>query len=141
MNFYSYSTLETRLNIQWVSWTIVTTPSTVEINYITVLWISKGTLNCEKFTLNFTNYSWMKTVHTWLNYTQVDSVFFICLFPSSKQIIWGFELTPTYVNPTGWRVNCTNRLPIQILIYTMIFSTLYHEFVCHVEHYSVELDT
>ena len=25
--------------------------------------------------------------------------------------------------------------------YTMIFSTLYHEFVCHVEHYSVELDT
>ena len=29
----------------------------------------------------------------------------------------------------------------QILIYTMIFSTLYHEFVCHVEHYSVELDT
>ena len=26
-------------------------------------------------------------------------------------------------------------------LYTMVFSTLYHEFVCHVEHYSVELDT
>ena len=26
---------------------------------------------------------------------------------------WGFELTPTYVNPTGWIVNCTNRLPIR----------------------------
>ena len=26
-------------------------------------------------------------------------------------------------------------------VYTMTFSTLYHELVCHVEHYSVELDT
>ena len=40
-----------------------------------------------------------------------------------------------------WNPVNVSRCEVQILIYTMIFSTLYHEFVCHVEHYSVELDT
>ena len=44
-----------------------------------------------------------------------------------------FYLTPAYANPTGWRIERTNRFSN--------FSTLYHELVCHVEHFSVELDT
>ena len=37
--------------------------------------------------------------------------FIVVINKQIKTILLGFELTPTYVNPTGRRVNCTNRLP------------------------------
>ena len=69
----------------------------------------------------------------------------------------GFYLTPAYANPTGWRVERTNhfahsgrlfshlgwrkQVSDRILYILIIFSMLYYELVCHIEHFSVELDT
>ena len=54
-----------------------------------------------------------------------------------QTIIRLFDLT-TYANPTGQSVECTNRFYHSVLV---IFPTLYKGLVCHVEYFSVELDT
>ena len=63
-------------------------------------------------------------------------------FPTIKSIKYIHEdLNPHLLTLTQLAEESTALTVCPSVIYTMIFSTLYHEFVCHVEHYSVELDT